>query len=188
MNVRILTAFCAAAAAMICAPAQAAITVFGSGPAEICYHGAESGSSPFDDIKYCNEALGGILSIADRAATYVNRGVLRLAMNNYDAAAADFDAGLAINAGLGEAYVDRGAALIAKRRYAEALADITKGLTLGTKEAQNAYYDRAIANEALGNIQAAYDDYRHALTLEPGFAAASLELKRFKVVTKPSGT
>ncbi|HEY4939924.1 MAG TPA: hypothetical protein VII56_00730 [Rhizomicrobium sp.] len=187
MNIRILSAL-AAGAAMFCAPAHAAVTVIGSGPAEICYHGAESGSSPFDDVKYCNEALSGILSVADRAATYVNRGVLRLAMNNYDAAAADFDAGLAINAGLGEAYVDRGAALIAKKRFAEALADISKGLALGTKEPQNAYFDRAIANEAMGNIQAAYEDYRQALTLEPGFTAASQELTRFKVVQKPSGT
>ena len=192
MNIRILSTIFAGAALISsgaqASPADAAATVIGSGPAQICYRGAQSGSAPLDDISYCNMALGGILSAYDRAATFVNRGVLKLAMNNFDSAARDFDSGLAINASLAEAYVDRGAALISKRHYAEAIADITKGLALGTREAQNAYYDRAVAHEAMGDIQAAYDDYRQAVTLAPGFTQASDDLARFKVVQKPSGT
>jgi hypothetical protein len=44
-----------------------------------------------------------------------------------------------------------------------------------------------MADEALGNLQAAYDDYRQALTLAPDFTQASEELARFKIVEKPSG-
>jgi tetratricopeptide (TPR) repeat protein len=188
MNIRIPSILLAAAGiALFCTPAQSAISVIGSGPAELCYQGADTGASPMDYLSYCDQALAGTLSASDRAATFVNRGVLRLAINSIDAAAADFNAGLAINANLGEAYVDRGATLIARKRYAEAIVDINRGLALGTKEAQNAYYDRGVANEALGNLQGAYDDYRKAVSIAPDFTAASQELVRFKVVEKPSG-
>ena len=188
MKLRALSAlFAAGAATLLFTPAQAAISVIGSGPAELCYQAADTGQSPFDYMSYCDQALAGQLSTADRAATFVNRGVLKLNMNSIDAAAADFDAGLAINGNLGEAYVDRGATLIAKKRYAEAILDINKGLKLGTKEPENAYYDRGVANEAIGNLQGAYDDYRQAVTLAPNFTAASQELTRFKIVEKPSG-
>jgi tetratricopeptide (TPR) repeat protein len=175
------------AAGMFAAPAHAAISVIGDGPAQLCYQAADTGASPLDYVMYCDQALAGSLSRADRAATFVNRGVLRLAMKSVDAAAADFNAGLAINDKLGEAYVDLGAVLIAKKRYAEAVPLITKGLALGTKQAENAYYDRAVAYEALGNIQGAYEDYSKAVAIKPDFVRASDELKRFRIVDKPTG-
>jgi len=188
MNLRILSAsFAVLTATMLLTPAQAAISVIGSGPAELCYQAADSGASPFDSLQYCDEALAGSLSAGDRAATFVNRGVLKLAANDIDSAASDFNAGLAINGSLGEAYVDRGATLIAHKRYADAILDINKGLKLGTKQEYNAYFDRAVADEGIGNLQAAYDDYRQAVMLKPDFTAASQELARFKIVEKPSG-
>ncbi|MEJ0026476.1 MAG: hypothetical protein WDN01_10650 [Rhizomicrobium sp.] len=186
MNSRI--ALAATFAVLFAAPsAQAAVSVIGAGPAQLCYQAADSGTAPEDSLIYCNIALAGGLSDADRAATYVNRGVLKMAMAKFEAAAADFTAGLAINDKMGEGYIDLGATQIAGKRFAEAIANIDKGLALGTKEPQNAYFDRAIADEALGNLQAAYDDYRQALAIAPDFTLASDQLKRFKVVEKPSG-
>jgi tetratricopeptide (TPR) repeat protein len=187
MNTRILSILFAASAAMTLSSADGAVSVVGNGPAQLCYQAADSGASPFDYLSYCDEALAGSLTRADRAATFVNRGVLKLSMHAVDAAASDFNAGLAINGDLGEAYVDLGAVLIARKRYAEAIPLITRGLKLGTKEPQNAYYDRAVASEAIGNLQGAYDDYRQAVSIAPNFTKASDELKRFKVVEKPSG-
>ena len=69
----------------------------------------------------------------------------------------------------------------------EALDDIEKGIALGISSPQIGYYDRAIANEALGNFKAAYEDYRQALTLAPDFTRASDQLKRFRIVEKPDG-
>jgi tetratricopeptide (TPR) repeat protein len=175
-------------AAFVSTAAQGAVSVIGSGPAELCYQAADTGQSPLDYMMYCDQALAGQLSSADRSATLVNRGVLKLAINATDSASADFNASIAINPNQGEAYIDRGATLLAKRRYAEALADINKGLALGTKEPHLAYYDRAMADEALGNLQGAYDDYRKALSLAPDFELASTELKRFRIVDKPAGT
>ncbi|HWD28966.1 MAG TPA: hypothetical protein VG387_17465 [Rhizomicrobium sp.] len=190
MTIRIICATAAACGALLFAAtgSQAAISVIGGGPAEMCYQAADSGQSPFEFIAYCDQALAGTLSEQDRAATYINRGVLKLAMNMPDRAANDFVDGLKINDKLGEGYVDLGATQISHKRFAEAIANINKGLTLGTKQPQVAYYDRAMADEALGNLQGAYDDYRQALTIQPDFTPASDELKRFKVVDKPSGT
>ena len=186
MNVRMLSA-AAACAAFFFSPTQAAVTVIGPGPAQICYQAAEMTASASDYMTYCDQALAGILSTDDRAATFINRGVLKLSVNDYNAAAADFQSGLTLNTALGEGYIDLGAVQIAHRQYADAIVNINKGLKLGTKKPHLAYYDRAIASEALGNLQGAYDDYRQALQLEPDFTRASDELKRFQVVDKPGG-
>jgi len=189
MSIRILAATAVVMSALLVATgAQAAVSVLGGGPAEMCFQAADTGLSPFDTIMYCNQALAGTLTDEDRAATYINRGVLKLAMNDADSAARDFLAGLKIDDKLGEGYIDLGATQITHKRFAEAIANINKGLALGTKQPQVAYYDRAMADEALGNLQGAYDDYRKALAIQPDFALASNELKRFKVVDKPSGT
>lgn len=180
--------FAAALFALAPHSASAAVTVIGSGPATLCYEGAESGGDPGEYIWYCNQALNTVLSIHDRAATYINRGVLRLGLNESTAALADFDAGLGIDPSLGEGYIDRGASLIMKKEYAEALKSIDKGLGLGARRPALAYFDRAIAHEGLGDIPAAYKDYQQALVVQPDFTLASDELKRFKVVSKAAGS
>ena len=186
MNIRMLSA-AVACAAFFFSPAHAAVTVIGPGPAAICFQAAEMQASASDYMIYCDQALAGILSSNDRAATFINRGVLKLSVNDYDAAAADFQSGLAINASLGEGYIDLGAVQIAHRQFADAIVNINKGLKLGTKKPHLAYYDRAMASEALGNLQAAYDDYQQALRIDPDFSLASDELKRFKIVDKADG-
>src|SRR5215472_580108 len=100
--------------------AQAAVSVFSSsGTAKLCYDGAESGSDPGAYVFYCDQALNTSLTPHDRAATLINRGVLRLELNEVNSALADFNAGLGIDSGIGEGYIDRGASLIEKRQYAE---------------------------------------------------------------------
>ena len=188
MHLHLLALAAAFGAAMACGGAQAAVTVIGSGPAQLCYEAADNGDAPGENLIYCNAALAGPLSQVDRAATLVNRGVLRMALSQFDAAADDFHSSIAIKDDIGESYIDLGATQIFNRHYDEAIASIDKGLALGTKRPQNAYYDRAIANEALGHIRQAYEDFRQALALAPGFDLAAQQLKRFKVVEKPSGT
>jgi len=190
MGTRLLRALCIGliAGSFSAGGASAAVTVIGSGSAQLCYQAADQGKLSRQAIDYCDDALSGALTSDDRAATYVNRGVLELAMTRVNAAQADFNSGLAINGNLGEAYVDRGATLIAQKKFADAIIDINKGLSLNAKQPHIAYYDRAVADEALGNLKAAYDDYRQALIVRPDFKQASDELKRFKIVEKPSGT
>ena len=54
---------------------------------------------------------------------------------------------------------------------------------MGANRPQIAYADRGLAHEALGNVRAAYEDYKKAAEIEPDFAlTASSQLARFKVV------
>jgi tetratricopeptide (TPR) repeat protein len=184
----LLCALCTAGVAAA-VPTLAAETVVGQGLAQSCYQSAEFGGDPETGIPDCTGALNNeVLSPRDRAATFINRGILRARNKNTDGAFADYNIAIGMMPNVGEAYVDRGAAYIAIRRYKEALADLNKGIALGSTSLHLAYYDRAIADEALGDIKGAYEDYKQALVLMPNFAPALEQLKRFKVISKPDGT
>lgn len=166
-------------------PAGAAISVFNGTMAQSCYQAAEYGDDAVDGIRICNLALQETaLSSRDRAATMINLGILRAQNDNPDGALESYNSGLRIDPTLGEGYVDRGATEIVLKQYDDAVADITKGLTLNASRPEIAYYDRAIANEAIGNIKEAYLDYKKAVELSPDFTLANQQLMRFKVVRK----
>ena len=170
-------------ASLLSQSAQAAVTVLGSGLAHTCYVSAEYGGNSSDGIKACSDALEQMaLPVRDRAATLVNRGIIYSRVGDPQMAISDYNKGIEMEPSLGEAYVDRGAALIVLARYDEAVQDIDKGLQLGANRPQIAYYDRGIAQEALGNVRAAYEDYKKATEIEPDFTLASSQLARFRVV------
>jgi tetratricopeptide (TPR) repeat protein len=174
-----------ALAAFAALPAQAAVTVLGNGIARACYEAAEFGADAHDGIAECTLALDeAALPISDRAATFINRGILRSRNDDPNGALEDYNRGLAIGPALGEGYVDRGAVMILFQRYDEALKDISKGIDMGAKKPEIAYYDRAIADEALGNVRGAYEDYKKAVELAPDFTLAADQLARFKVVVR----
>jgi len=168
--------------------ANAAVTVLGPGPAQECFQFAENGGDLHEGLVRCTFALETSLSVADRAATFVNRGVLHLGLHENEEAFKDIDAGIAMEPTLGDGYVDRGAALMSLGRYDEALKDLNKGIDLGSHRPQNAYYDRAIIDEHDGDLKAAYHDYKKALEIQPNFTLAAEELKRFRVVHSNGGT
>jgi tetratricopeptide (TPR) repeat protein len=173
-------------AALVSQAAHAAVTVIGGNNlARSCYEAAEFGGNPTDGVAVCSDALKqDTLPLKDRAATLINRGILLSRTDDAEAAIADYDRGLMIDATLGEGYVDRGAALIILKRYDEALQALNKGIDLGSSQLQVAYYDRAIVQEALGNVRRAYEDYKMAVQIEPDFALATAQLTRFKVVRR----
>jgi tetratricopeptide (TPR) repeat protein len=190
MTLRGLTTFAlgAAAAIALATGAQAAITVLGNGLAKSCYEAAEFGGEAHSGIITCTSALDqDTLSIRDRAATLINRGILRSRTDDATGAMKDYDAGLKTDSSLAEGYVDRGAALLTLHRYKEALVDLNKGIDMGARQPQIAYYDRAIVNEALGDIRGAYEDYKKAVEIQPDFTLAIHELQRFRVVHKYPG-
>ena len=81
-----------------------------------------------------------------------------------------------------EAYLNKGAALIRRQNPQEALQLFTVALERNTSRPAIAHYGRAVANEALGNVAAAYRDYRRASELAPDWAEPRTELARFRVV------
>jgi len=163
--------------------ANAAVSVMGNGPARVCFQLATYSRPDADAVKVCKDALDGDLSKRDRAATLINRGVIEMALERMQAAQDDFNKGISMMPEMGEGYLNRGVAFIGQKRFSEALVDLNKGLQLGVSRPEIGYYDRAIANEALGNVKAAYEDYRQALAIAPRFERASEQLKRFKVVS-----
>lgn len=182
-----LLALTLVASAAVAAPAGAAITVLGNGLGSGCYQFAEFGGNTKDGITTCNAALDhDSLSLADRAATFINRGILRSRAGDSQGALDDYNQGLNMDGTHAEGFVDRGATFIALQRYQDAMTDINKGIELGAHNPHIAYYDRAIVNEAMGNVRAAYLDYKKAVELEPEFKLATEQLTRFKVVRKES--
>jgi tetratricopeptide (TPR) repeat protein len=173
-------------AAVLVSPSQAAITVLGTGMASNCYQAAEFGGDPRAGVVTCTGALDESLSVYDRAATYVNRGILEARTEESKSALTDYDTGLRLRPDLAEAYIDRGATNIAIHHYAAALQDIDKGISLGARQPEVAYYDRAMAHEGLGDNLGAYKDYQKALELKPDFALAADQLTRFHIVRKPT--
>jgi tetratricopeptide (TPR) repeat protein len=172
-----------AAAAFVVPQAQAAVTVLGNGIAHACYEAAEFGGNAHDGIAECSLALDeAALPIGDRAATFVNRGILKSQNNDPNGALDDYNRGLELKPGLGEAYVDRGAVMILFQRYDDAIKDIDKGLSLSPNKPEIAYYDRAVADEAVGDIRGAYEDCKKAVEIAPDFTLAIEDLAHFKVV------
>jgi tetratricopeptide (TPR) repeat protein len=173
------------AAAMICligGPAFAAISVLGGGQAQACYQAAKAGKSDKASLDACDLALDTeMMPPDDRGGILINRGVMRLRRGEYEAAHADFDAGIRLIPEVGEGWINRGAMFLGERRFKEALADLDKALSLGLHEPAKAYYNRAIAYEGLDDEKSAYLDYQEALVLQPGWELPQHELIRFTV-------
>lgn len=169
-------------------PASAAISVImDTGSAHNCFIAAEFPDRALDGIRICTKALNQQpLTAADRAATYVNRGNLRIHAGDVAGAIADYNKGMRLRPTLAEAHIDRGVALLIQKHDHAALADFNKGLALGPSSLHVAFFDRALAREALGDLRGAYRDYKAAVKLAPKYQPALKQLARFKVVREPA--
>lgn len=165
--------------------AQAAVMVVGDGPERACYLSAKSGTTVAEALNACNDALTNRdLILHDRAATYVNRGVIRINLKRIDEALSDINTAIRILPDLGDAYVNRGVAYIARKDFTTALDDINKGLSLNPSDPAVAYFDRAVAEEEMGQLADAYHDYQKSAAIDPHFMPAVEALTRFKVILK----
>jgi tetratricopeptide (TPR) repeat protein len=172
-----------ALALALAAPAATAATmVLGGGQAEICHDEALSGRAAARGLLVCTSALeSDPLTRRDRAATYVNRGVIHLQRRDGKSALADLNVAHRLAPDIGDVLVNRGAALVLLGRYAEADADLTLGIELGSTQPQDAHFNRAVAREARGDLKGAYVDYTEAARLAPDWSAPKTELARFAV-------
>jgi tetratricopeptide (TPR) repeat protein len=193
MRARIVFAMSVFGLMAVAVPAQAQVVVsIGNSVAHACFLAAKAvnftthRTDLMGGVAICDQALQlEPLTTVDRAATYDNRGVINDVMDHTDEAIADFNRSIAL-AELGDAYVNRGSALIKKKQYDKALADINKGMGLGMSYPYIGYYDRAVAEELMGQYRDAYYDYKHVVELEPNFAAAGERLKDFTVIQTPA--
>jgi tetratricopeptide (TPR) repeat protein len=188
MNKRyyLLAAAAGLAACAFAAPAGASIVVLGNSDARMCYEAADRPAYPtVQDVRRCDEALQlGALSNYEIVATHVNRGILRLRRGQADASIADFDRAIQLDPNQPEAYLNKGAALLRRQNAGEAMGLFTIALERNTTRPALAHYGRAIANETLGNISAAYRDYTAASRIDPNWREPRAELTRFRVVER----
>ncbi len=159
---------------------KGARTVVGAMDSIACSKAAANSLLDDESIAACDRALSTErLSRANRIATLTNRGALHLRRREAEQALADFDAIIALEARHAEAHLNRGAALVMLRRPGPAVASITTALTYGVSAPHKAYFNRAAAREAMGDVRGAYEDYNTALTIVPDWGAAEAELSRF---------
>ena len=177
----------AALLAAVAIPASASVIVIGNNSARQCFEAADSVVAPdVEDLRRCDTAIRDeALSMRDRVATHVNRGIVQLRRNRIDLALIDFDRAIAIDPGQPESYLNKGAALMRLQDAAAALPLFTASLERNTTRPELAHYGRAIANESLGHAREAYNDYRRAAELRPGWEEPLVELRRFRVVEQP---
>ena len=173
-------------AAALPAAAQASISVIGGGLGRECYLAAEFGRGNRSGADVCDRALADeAQSSIDRAATFVNRGIVYMQGKDLTAAIADFDQAIKLRPETAEAYVNKGIALIhLGGRDRDAVELLTQGLARNPSRPEVAYYVRGIANEQLGLSREAFDDYSRAATLKPDWTDPAAQLTRFSVVKK----
>jgi len=184
---RITTIAISAALILLTAPtAQAQMAVSDGAHARACFKAAKDGTNTDQGMIECTAAIDTErLGRLDLAGTYVNRGVLHMRLKAYALARADFDSAIALEPTLGDAHIDRGTALIGEKRYKEGIEEIRWGLVLGSQEPAKAYFNRAMAYEALDNEQAAYADLVKASELAPNWSAPRNELKHLSPPGSP---
>lgn len=177
-----LTGF-ATIAGVLAASASAQVFVIGGGLAKECYDEAKDGNYVFRIVEQtCTNALQQeTMTRTNRAATYVNRGVIRMREGVYDGALEDYARATDIEPELGAAYLNEGAARIYQKDFEAALVPLNRAIELDTVDIFAAYYNRAIARENTGDVTGAYYDFQKALELKPGWDLAERQLRRFTV-------
>ena len=173
----------AAAMALAAETASAQVFVIGNGLGGECYQRTKNKYSNFRDVEeVCTRALREqAMTRANRAATYVNRGVLRMREGKYVESLDDYSCALKLRPELGAAYLNKGAAHIYQKDFASALAPLDRAIELDSADLFAAYYNRAIAKENTGDVAGAYYDFQKSLELKPGWELAERQLTRFMI-------
>lgn len=178
----------AAAAAMTCA--GAALAQGPTGPVAVMRMDANSHARACDDFANSGNRSDAAVMRCGRAlreerdnrgnliVTHMNRGNIYMARREPQLALADFEAVIALDESNAEARLNRGVALVMLERYPEAIRVLTDAVSLGVNEPHKAYYSRAAAREALGDLRGALDDYTTALEIRPDWGLADAEMQR----------
>ena len=175
----------AAATALAAETASAQVFVIGQGRGGECYQKTKSGFSNFRATEeICTRALREqAMTRTNRAATYVNRGVLRMREGEYEQALSDYSQATDLMPDLGAAYLNKGAAYIYLKDFSSALGTLDRAIELDSNDLFAAYYNRAIARENTGDVSGAYYDFKKSQELNPDWELPARQLTRFTVET-----
>lgn len=180
--------FTGLAVIMLANSASAQVFVIGTGHGGECFENTQRPMPTYNSAERpCTKALRDeALTYDNRAATFVNRGIIKMRFAKYDEAIEDYQSALKLRPALGEAYLNEGAALIYKQLYQSAIPKLDKAIELNSSDLHAAYYNRAIARENTGDVAGAYYDFLKALELKPDWDRVEAQLSRFRVEETPS--
>ena len=164
--------------------ASAQVLIIGGGAGKDCYQAVTI--NPFPSQRHENKCTDALESDAldrdNRAATLINRGIIRMRRGNFVASLADYARAERLTPNNGALHLNKGAALIGAGQYDEALIALEKALMLETQDPQAAYYNLGLAHEYLGQTEPAFHNYKAALELKPNWSLPSRALERFTVL------
>lgn len=137
------------------------------------------------DINKCNRAIKhSALKKRDLIATYVNRGILFAAMEEYQLAGKDYQSAINLEPGTGEVFLNLGNLYFIDQKFISAINQYDKAISLELGKVHIAYYNRGMAWENLGDKDKAESDYRQAIDLLPEWTTPQKRLKRMHERTK----
>lgn len=163
-------------------PAAAAVQTFGGPLAKVCYDHAVAGDGRSFAIDGCTRAIDEeALAGPDKAATYVNRGIVYMSAGRFALADADFDAALKLNENLPDGWLNKGFLRLRQGNGREALPLIQKGIDVGAGNQALAIFARGVAHEQMGDFPSAYADLSRARDLQPGWSLPREYLASYQV-------
>jgi tetratricopeptide (TPR) repeat protein len=133
-----------------------------------------------DDLYPCDRALEQVaLMPRDRAATYVNRGILNAAIGRYQEALNDYNDALELEA-LPQAWNGKGNLYFLAERYDDAIDAYERSLQMNLPEPQVAHYNLGLVYERINDDAAAVRSFRTALELAPEWSLAVEKLQELE--------
>ena len=162
--------------------ASGAVLTVGGPLAKSCYNAALSADARPSALEGCTRALDEeSLPTPDRAATYVNRGIVYMSSGRFALADADFDTALRLSANLPDGWLNKGFLRLRQGNGREALPLIQKGIDSGAQKQALAIFARGVAHEQMGDFDSAYADLRRARELAPGWSLPRQYLASYQV-------
>jgi tetratricopeptide (TPR) repeat protein len=167
------------------ASAQSITVLSGGGEARACSFSAEMSTTRLrvsrGDLDACNRAIEEVnLSRRDRAATFVNRGIILAALDQYQDALNDYNESLELIPELPQAWNGKGNLYYLADRYDDAIEAYERALELNLPDRQVAYYNLGITYEKLGDKAAAERSFNTAVEIAPEWTLPKERLERLK--------
>lgn len=165
------------------AVAQTSSLIGGSGFANECYQNSQRATQTLgvarQNLEPCDRAIDdAALPQNDLVASLVNRGIIHAALQDYVAAAKDYNRALELDDKVGEAYINRGNLWFLAQRFEDAIVDYDFALQFGVVNMHVAHLNRGMALEQLGQKDAAKASYQQALEIIPEWPPALLRIAR----------
>lgn len=182
MKKRIIGAI--AAFGVLSGAASAQVLILGSSLGKDCYEATVVNTEPVaKHERICTAAIESqTLNRKNLAASYINRGIIRMRMKHFERAMSDYSYASKLRPQLGATYLNHGAAMIGAGYPKKAIPELEKALELKTQDPQIAHYNLGLAHELTGDITSAYQAFQTAAELAPDWELPRVQLERYSVV------